>query len=331
MQLSKEEITKILKKYALGDLIRYQKLTKGLMNHNWLLKTKNGKYVLRAVAEKRSLNELNFEQNYLEHIRKSEFPYDIPKTVKTSKGQLFLREGKNKFWIYSFIEGHSAKKLITNQIKQVATMMAKLHKISEKVKQKKKSSTVNNFNWLIKETRSLRQYVNKKVKKNTDDLFYLKHVNMILEGLKAVSFKRYDNLPKIPIHADINRENLLFNGKKLTGLIDFDNCKIDTPLRDITLFLLYECRNKSHNALDVKKAKTFMRTYNQQKKIDLKEIRHLPSIAMVELVDEFAWSYQLLSNKKKHDPALNNMRKAVEMFNWVKKNEELLREKLTAS
>jgi Ser/Thr protein kinase RdoA (MazF antagonist) len=49
MKLTKPQVEKILKNWNVGKLISYKKAEKGVVNHNWIVNTTKGKYILRKL------------------------------------------------------------------------------------------------------------------------------------------------------------------------------------------------------------------------------------------------------------------------------------------
>ena len=87
-ELTEQEITKILDNWNIGKLISFKKAEKGVVNHNWIIKTEKGKYVLRNPHEQYKAKDIAFELNYLTYLKKKKFPYKIPSPVLTKNKKM---------------------------------------------------------------------------------------------------------------------------------------------------------------------------------------------------------------------------------------------------
>lgn len=324
MRLTKKEVQKLLKNWKINALISYKKTREGIVNHNWIIKTPKEKYILRGTSKDRKENELLFELHFLTQLKKQKFPYKIPYPIKTAQNKFFIQYKNRYFWLYNFIEGKTSVKSDISKIKQVAKMISKLHKSSNRIKilHKKKWPEPFQTKWLIKEMTKTKKYILNKKKKDKKDAYYLKNTDKIIKILlRLPKESTYKKFKKIPVHCDINGENIVINKNKVTGLIDFDNARLDTPIRDITIFLQYECRqtNVKHK-LDFKKVKTFLKEYTP--KLTKKEIELIPQIAISEFADAFWWSYYILENDPKRKLNFNSMKKAHKSIIWYNNNQK---------
>jgi homoserine kinase type II len=319
MKLSRTQANDLISKWNIGSLVSYKKTAEGVANHNWILKTDKGKFILRGVAKDRKLNELLFELEILKELSERGFPHEVPNPIAAKNGKLFVKFNGIIFWIYNFIEGKTCVKQDRNKIKQTAKMMALSHKFLEGFKPKSKKNWPGPFevDWLIKEIEnSIKQAGRTKTDKD-----FLDNAENVLNSLKSLNSKGYDKLQKLPIHHDINGENMIFKNDKLVGLIDFDDSRIDTKIRDLTIYLQFECRTGKKYSLDLNKAKLFLQEYRKHNKLDKKEIKFIPEIAISEYSDAFWYTYWLLKNDPKRTKVsrLNFYAKSI---NWYYNNKD---------
>ncbi|MDH5436358.1 MAG: phosphotransferase, partial [Gammaproteobacteria bacterium] len=74
------------------------------------------------------------------------------------------------------------------------------------------------------------------------------------------------NLPKGIIHADMFRDNIMFTGNKLTGIIDFYYACNDILLYDIAVTVNDWCNNEA-GCLDEDKTLAFIRAYHEKRSL----------------------------------------------------------------
>jgi len=163
--MNKQEINKILNNWNVGDLISYKKADKGVVNHNYIVKTSKGEFVLRKVAPYKKLSDLRFEIKYLTYLKKHKFSYQIPAPILTKNKKYFLRLNKSYFWMYKFIEGNQVNSFGKPELKEIAKMMAENHNLIEKSKLNNYKGKGNVFarEPVLKELNEFLKKVRKKV------------------------------------------------------------------------------------------------------------------------------------------------------------------------
>jgi len=330
MQLSDSQIKNLIKNYDIGNFISFKKTEKGVVNHNLVITTTKGKFILRCAHKDRKINELLFEHEFLRQLKSHNFPYKIPYPHTANNRKSIVKFKGRYFWLYDFIEG-STLLLNKEKIKQVARMMATMHRIVPdiKIKPKKKRPNPSQIGWLIKSLKKSKIQAIKKRNKDEKDIFYIKNSDRIISILKSLKFSGYSSLPRMPIHSDINYENILFRKGKLVGIIDFDNWQIDTRINDITAFIAYECRNLNRkNGLDLSLLKAFFNEYRKYNKISRKEIRFIPVIAASLYSDAFWWCYHILETDPYRKYSIKSLRKAFKAANIFYENREEIEELL---
>jgi len=296
MQLSKKQIEEILDNWDLGKLKSYKKAEKGLVNHNWIIKTNKGKYVLRGVIFFRELKDIKFEIKYLDYLKNKKFPYEVPAPVKTKNKRLFLRIGKNYFWVYKFIEGKTVKKFNKSHLKQIAKMMANYHKIIEKSKLNNKKGKGYPFSReiILEEIDKFKKKINNKSKKSKEDLIFLKESAKLVPLFKSLNGKGYGKLKKYPLHRDMSPDNLVWKNGKLSGIIDFETVsEINVPIiNDLIIVIQYGCGREDFK-IDLSSIKFFLKEYKKHHSLNENEIKFVPDILTAGAIDDFHYQYWL--------------------------------------
>jgi len=324
MQLSKKQIEKILNNWNLGKLKNFKKAEKGVVNHNWIITTNKGKYVLRGVVFFRKLKDVKFELKYLEYLKNKRFPYKIPAPILTKNKKLFIKIGKNYFWVYKFIEGRIIKTFDKQNLKECAKMMAIYHKIIEKsnLNNKKGNGDVFNRKPVLNELQGFYNNILKKSKQDKKEKIFLKEASILIPLLKRLDGKDYSKIKKYPLHRDINPENTLWKNEKLVGIIDFENVSTlnDTIIKDIAGMLQYSCRDKKHkHKLDLELAEFFIKEYKKYHPLSKKEIEFLPDIITAGSIEDFSYVYWMLLNDPKR-AKLYRLKLYSKVAQWYNKN-----------
>ena len=324
MPVEKQDLLKILRNYDIGKVSNIVLTSTGQVNDNWIVKTDKGKYILRKIALDRSVREVKFEFEFLEFLRKNNFSYQIPNPIKSKEGKELIKFGKGIFWLYTFIEGKSSQKLNLARMEEIAKMMAKIHKLTKGlvIKYKKNWPDPYTINWQIswlKKEMALAKRTNSRLsnilleRKPEIEKYY----KMIKTSKKKLMYER---LEKHVVHGDFNIENILFEGDKAVGLIDFDNCKSEPKIRDITAFILMELRIQKKR-IDLKLARKFIQYYSKYYKLTNQEISFVPEILISDSIDYLIWDAHVLMRKPERS-SISSIKGYFEITKWCDKNQD---------
>jgi homoserine kinase type II len=119
----------------------------------------------------------------------------------------------------------------------------------------------------------------------------------------------YAALPRGPIHADLFRDNVMFEDGRLTGFFDFYFAGVDTWLFDIAVCLNDWCIDLPTGAHDEARADAFLRAYATVRPLAIAERRLLPAMLRAGALRFWIsrlWDYHLpreAAMLKPHDPA----------------------------
>ena len=331
MRLTNKEIKEVLKNWNIRDIKKIKKAEKGVVNHNWIIKTSEDEYILRGLSEDKKIKGLKFELNYINNLKKDGFPYGLPIAIETKRGEKIIKIGRNYIWLYKLIEGNSKEEFGKKELKETAEMMARYHLILEKMGLNNSAGKSKPYvkNLILKETKEYKKNISKMKRGEESDKIYLTEINHLLPILKKLSSKEYGKLKQYPIHRDLNPENIIWKNNKISGVIDFENVStLNEPLiKDISIVLQLGC-SKDGEALDMEKAKHFIKEYKKIRRLDKKEIELLPEIIAAAYIEDFNYAYWMML----HDPErakLYRLSEYSKAAQWYWKNKNKINKELT--
>ncbi|MEM2917151.1 MAG: phosphotransferase [Candidatus Bathyarchaeia archaeon] len=292
---------RILDNYKIGTLASYKAIERGEVNYNWIVKTTEGKYILRKESSFKKLPDLEFQFNYLTYLKSHGFPYRIPVPILTKNRKHYIKSNKSYFWLYEYIEGRIRTRFGLKELRQVAKMMAGYHHLIEQLKldNKKGNSDVFGKKSVLKELTTFRNKVIEKPKKDRKDNIFLKEAPELIRLLKSLDDREYAQLKRYPLHRDITPTNILWKGNKIAGIVDFENVSLrnEPTIKDIAVMLQYSCRDKKHQyKSDLKLSKFFLEEYRKHHSISNEEIKFIPDIITAGAIEDFAYAYWMLVN-----------------------------------
>ena len=263
-KISPKDIRDIEKKYNLGKIIYFKGIKKGIENTNYLLKTKNKKFILTLFEKRVQKKDVPFFMNLMDKL--SKYKINCPEPQRNKKGSFLIKIKNKTASIVSFVEGKDKLKLNPNNCYEIGKNIAKLHKASKKIKLYRKNSLS------LKEWPKLLNRIGNKSKT----------ISPSLDGLMKNSFlqiknKWPKNLPYGIIHADLFIDNIFFKKNKFHGYIDFYFACNDFLMYEIAICINALCFDKKNNRFifNKKKSSNLIKGYSKIRKLSDKEKKSL--------------------------------------------------------
>jgi len=259
-KINSKEINYIQKNYNIGKIIDFFGIKKGIENSNYIIQTKNKKFILTIFEKRVQKKDLPFFMNLMFGL--SKLKIKCPEPVKNKSGKYLFKIKNKRACLVSFLKGKDKKQLNYNDCFIVGKNIAKLHLASKKLKLYRKNSlSVGSWNPLF----------NKIGKGNKNSKELMKN------ELKYIKKNWPKNLPSGIIHADIFVDNIFFYKKKFYGFIDFYFSSSDYLVYELAICINALCFNKKNNIfkLDKKKSSKLIKGYQSVKKLTKSEKENL--------------------------------------------------------
>ena len=137
-KINKKEISYINKKFNIDKIINFEGIKKGIENTNYLLKSKNSKFILTIFEKRVSQKEIPFFMKLMDSLNNSKI--NCPKPQKNKNGS-YLTKIKNKTaCIVSFLKGKDKKSLNLKNCHDIGRMIAEMHLSTKKINLSRKNS-----------------------------------------------------------------------------------------------------------------------------------------------------------------------------------------------
>ena len=262
-KINKKDISLINRKFKIEKITSFSGIKKGIENTNYLLKTKNKKFIL-TIFEKRVLTkEIPFFMKLMEALNKSNI--SCPKPLKNMEGTFLIKLKNKTACIVSFLDGRDKIKLNLKNCYEVGRIVAKMHKVTKTIKiSRKNSMSIKKLNPLLKS-------INFKSQK----FFNLE--KFLINNLKDIKRNWPSKLPNGIIHGDLFIDNIFFNKNKLSGIIDFYFAANDMYMYEIAICINALCFDQKNSKFKInkQKIKELIKGYESILKISLKEKKSL--------------------------------------------------------
>jgi len=258
-KINNKDLSAINKQYKTKKFVSFKGIKKGIENTNYLLNSKNEKYILTIFEKRVSKKEIPFFMKLMDQLSNSKI--NCPKPLRNFKKNYLFKLKNKTACIVSFLKGKDKKILNLKNCYDIGKMVAEMHSSTKKIKLYRKNSMgIPNLN-------SLFNSIKFKSKKFTNIEKFLK-TNFI-----DIKKKWPKKLPKGIIHGDLFIDNIFFKNNKLSGIIDFYFAANDYYMYEIAICVNALCFDKRKNkfVLNKRKVKNLIKGYESIKKISIKE------------------------------------------------------------
>lgn len=198
-----------LRDYAIGELVELKGISSGITNTNYFVTTTQDRFVL-TLFEHNTIDELPYFIDLMSHLATHGVP--CPKPINNQLGKsLHMLNGKPAVLI-SCLNGRDVATPNTAQCAEVGSVLAKMHLAGQSFDSQPAYQNHRNprdAEWRIHTAEKVMPHL------IADDQHLLK---------TTLSFQQTFDTKQLPhgvIHADLFRDNVLFDGDKIGGLIDF--------------------------------------------------------------------------------------------------------------
>ena len=147
-KINKKVISYINNKFEIDRIIKFKGIKQGIENTNYLLISKNKKFILTIFEKRVVKKEIPFFMKLMDKLNNSEI--NCPKPQKNRNGS-YLVKIKNKIaCVVSFLNGKDKKSLNLKNCYDIGKMIAEMHISSKKINLFRKNSMgVKNLNSLL--------------------------------------------------------------------------------------------------------------------------------------------------------------------------------------
>jgi len=261
--LSREVIATLCSNYGLGTITQINLAAGGIENLNYFIDLRHNNtlnsYVLTVIKTPSYSGDSYFDMMGL--LKQLEVPAPFP--LKDLKGKFFTYINKNeKALLQPRLPGKHISKVEIQHIRQLGAAVASLHQIPYK-SLKHLPAHPRNLEWALTQSKKVKQHLTG----DNDALLHasLSKVKTLMRGLETA------NVSKSLIHADLFKDNVLFNKEQLSGLLDFHHASIGYCMYDLAVIAIDWCRAQD-GSLNLCFLHELLKIYNAKKPITSDEL-----------------------------------------------------------
>jgi homoserine kinase type II len=264
-EVSFDEAAAFLRFLDLGQLQTIKGAAGGIENTNYFVDTDQGQYVL-TLFERLTFEQLPFYLHLMKHLAARGIP--VPDPAADAKGAILHRLKGKPAAVVDKLRGHSELAPTALHCAGVGEMLARLHLAG--LDYERQQPNLRGLAWWNETVPVVLPYLTEDQRGLIlGELAYQNHV---------ADSSAYRSLPRGAIHADLFRDNVMFENGRLTGFFDFYFAGCDTFLFDIGICLNDWCIDLATGALDRARADAFMAAYQGVRALGAQERALLPAL-----------------------------------------------------
>ncbi|BDI04481.1 homoserine kinase [Sphaerotilus microaerophilus] len=293
----------LVTRLGLGQVVALRGITSGIENTNYFVDTDDGQRTRQWVLtlfERLSHEQLPFYLHLMKHLAMRDIPVPDPQADATGE-ILHTVCGKPAALVGKLSGGHQLAPSDWH-CRQVGTMLARLHQAGADYP--RAQPNLRGLAWWTETVPVVHPFLTLAQQQLIDEeLAFQQHL---------ATTSAYQALPRGPVHADLFRDNVMFDGlpghEKLTGFFDFYFAGVDTWLFDIAVCLNDWCISLESGRLDEQRAQVFLAAYDSERTLTHDELRLLPALLRAGALRFWIsrlWDFHLpreASMLKPHDP-----------------------------
>lgn len=299
-EVSFDDASSFLEYLQLGKLQSLEGCSGGIENTNYFVTTDQADYVL-TLFERLSAEQLPFYLHLMKHLANHGIP--VPDPAANAQGDILHSMHDKPAAVVNRLRGKSELSPSKEHCAQVGAMLAKMHLAGRDFGMQQ--ANLRGIDWWNSTAPLIMPHL-------SDAQSQLLRNELAFQNATA-SLPDYASLPRGTIHADLFRDNVMFDknteGKpELTGFFDFYFAGVDTWLFDIAVCLNDWCIDLQRCVPDQERTMAFINAYNSTREFTAQEQNLLPAIlraAALRFWISRLWDWYLpreASMLKPHDP-----------------------------
>ena len=216
--VSEGELAEWLGNYSVGTLVSCEPIRAGIENTNYFVTTTQGRYVL-TLFERLPAGELPFYVNLMAHLARHGIPCPAPLADLSDR---YLRSLNGKpAALVTRLPGRSIERPGAAECAELGALLARMHLAGRSY-----SAYLENPRgpkWWRLAAREVAPFLDSE------------HREFLESELVFQAQQRFPDLPRGPVHADLLRDNALFENGRISGVVDFYFAGVDCLLYDVAV------------------------------------------------------------------------------------------------
>ena len=231
--VSESELVAWLGNYSLGTLAACEPIKAGIENTNYFVTTSQGRYVL-TLFERLPADELPFYLDLMAHLARHGIPCPAP--IADLHDRYLQHLNGKPAALVTRLPGRSLEKPGERECGELGALLGRMHLAGR------------SYPAYLENPRGPKWW--RTAAKEVMPFLASRQQELLSGELQFQSEQRFPDLPRGPVHADLFRDNTLFEKGRISGVIDFYFAGVDCLLYDLAVCANDWCLAEGGAALD---------------------------------------------------------------------------------
>ncbi|MBC5784205.1 homoserine kinase [Ramlibacter sp. USB13] len=268
-EVSQDEATALLRALNLGELAELRGIQSGIENTNYFVTVRDvlgtREFVL-TLFERLTAEQLPFYLYLMKHLAQHGIP--VPDPAADRNGEILHTVCGKPAALVNKLEGKHELAPGPDHCAQVGAMLARMHLAGRDYG--RRQPNLRGLAWWNETVPVVLPFVSaEQAALLRGELAFQNHV---------AATSAYAALPRGPVHADLFRDNVMFDGDRLTGFFDFYFAGVDTWLFDLAVCLNDWAIDLPTGVHHPERARAFVEAYASVRPLSAAERQLLPAM-----------------------------------------------------
>ena len=264
--VSTEAASGLLSLLQMGELTALHGIEGGIENTNYFVSCTSGEFVL-TLFERLTAEQLPFYLHLMKHLAHAGIP--VPDPHADTHGEILHQLCGKPAALVNRLRGHSQLAPTDAHCSAVGAMLARAH-LAVRDYDRAQPNLRGLAWWNETAPLILPHLAAPEAALLQAELAYQNHI---------AASPGYAALPRGPVHADLFRDNVMFEGEQLTGFFDFYFAGVDTFLFDLAVCMNDWCVHLPTGEHDAGRAAALLAAYETVRPLQAAERSLLPAMA----------------------------------------------------
>ena len=253
--VSSEQLEPWLGAFDLGRVLEFQGIASGIENSNFFVTTDKGRFVL-TLFERLPASDLPFYLGLMHHLAQRAIP--CPDPIANRNGQMLGELNGKPAALVTRLLGHGVDDPGTGHCRQIGVLLARMHLAARDYPLVMHNA--RGIAWQREKAATLERFLAQAA------------AGLLRDELRAqTEFEESAlnrALTRSAVHADLFRDNVLFDGETIGGVIDFYFAATDRWLFDLAVACNDWCIQESSGRFDLPRLQALLDGYRTVRPFD---------------------------------------------------------------
>jgi homoserine kinase type II len=262
--VSDSDLEPWLQRFDVGCLVSLEGIVAGIENTNYRVTTERQGQAQRFVLtlfERLNPQQLPFYLELMRHLALAGIP--CPNPVPDRDGQILGTLAGKPATLVTWLQGKELTDPSPQACERIGSVLARMHLATQNFPGSQPN--LRGLDWWREVTPQLMPFLPKA------------QASLLEHELAYQSAQNLTSLPRSAVHADLFRNNVLFDGEEVGGVIDFYFAGVDTWLFDLAVTANDWCINLATGAWDHDRLNALLSAYQLVRPLDPSEREAWPA------------------------------------------------------